>query len=71
MLAWDYYIIKESKNRFKDWTLEALESLRTRYKDLQDEKERDRIKKILDELIEEKRKRGEYQKNLDYLNKKH
>ena len=20
MLAWDYYIIKESKNKFKDWT---------------------------------------------------
>ena len=28
MLAWDYYIIKESKNRFKDWTKAGLEHLR-------------------------------------------
>jgi hypothetical protein len=33
-LASDYYIIKESRNRFKDWT----------------KKERRRVKKILDNL---------------------
>ena len=32
MLAWDYYIIKESKNKFKDWTQAGLEHLRKHYK---------------------------------------
>ena len=50
MLAWDYYIIKESKNKFKDWTQAGLEHLRKQYKNLQDEKERKRVKKILDDL---------------------
>ena len=50
MLAWDYYIIKESKNRFKDWTQAGLEHLRKEYKKLQNKKERNRIKKILDDL---------------------
>ena len=50
MLAWDYYIIKESKNKFKDWTKAGLEHLRKQYKNLQDEKERKRVKKILDDL---------------------
>lgn len=50
MLAWDYYIIKESKNRFKDWTKAGLEHLRKEYKKLQNKKERNRIKKILDDL---------------------
>ena len=27
MLAWDYYIIKESKNKFKDWTQADLATL--------------------------------------------
>ena len=49
MLAWDYYIIKESKNRFKDWTQAGLEHLRKEYKKLQNKKERNRIKKILDD----------------------
>lgn len=50
MLAWDYYIIKESKTKFKDWTKAGLEHLRKEYKKLQDKKERKRIKKILDDL---------------------
>ena len=50
MLAWDYYIIKESKNNFKGWTQAGLEHLRKQYKNLQDEKERKRVKKILDDL---------------------
>ncbi|MDN5046052.1 hypothetical protein ACOTVQ_00185 [Aliarcobacter butzleri] len=50
MLAFDYYIIKESKNRFKDWTKAGLEHLQKEYKKLQDEKERKRIKKILEGL---------------------
>ncbi|WP_419678490.1 hypothetical protein ACN2EN_05700 [Aliarcobacter lanthieri] len=50
MLAFDYYIIKESKNKFKDWTKVGLENLRKQYKKLQDEKERKRIKKILEDL---------------------
>ena len=50
MLAWDYYIIKESKNKFKDWTQAGLDHLRKHYKNLQDEKERKRVKKILDDL---------------------
>lgn len=50
MLAWDYYIIKESKSKFKDWTKAGLEHLRKQYKNLQDKKERKRIKKILDDL---------------------
>ena len=50
MLAFDYYIIKESKNRFKDWTQAGLEHLRKEYKKLQNKKERNRIKKILDDL---------------------
>ena len=50
MLAWDYYIIKESKNKFRGWTQAGLEHLRKQYKNLQDEKERKRIKKILDDL---------------------
>ena len=54
MLAWDYYIIKESKNKFKDWTQAGLEHLRKQYKNLQDEKERKRIKKILDDLNKRK-----------------
>ena len=32
MLAWDYYIIKESKNRFKDWTQAGLDHLKKHYK---------------------------------------
>ena len=39
MLAWDYYIIKESKNRFKDWTQAGLEHLRKEYKKLQNKKD--------------------------------
>ncbi len=50
MLAWDYYIIKESRNKFKDWTQAGLEHLRKKYKKLQDKKERERVKKILDDL---------------------
>ncbi len=50
MLAWDYYIIKESKNKFRGWTQAGLEHLRKQYKNLQDEKERKRVKKILDDL---------------------
>ena len=41
---------KESKNKFKDWTKAGLEHLRKQYKNLQDEKERKRVKKILDDL---------------------
>ncbi|MDN5046643.1 hypothetical protein O8C97_02115 [Aliarcobacter butzleri] len=48
MLAFDYYIIKESKNRFKNWTKAGLELLQKEYKKLQNEKERKRIKKILE-----------------------
>ena len=54
MLAWDYYIIKESKNKFKDWTKAGLEHLRKHYKNLQDEKERKRVKKILEKLNRKK-----------------
>ena len=50
MLAWDYFIIKESKNKFRGWTQAGLEHLRKQYKNLQDEKERKRVKKILDDL---------------------
>lgn len=50
MLAWDYYIIKESRNKFKDCTKAGLEHLRKQYKNLQDEKERKRVKHILDDL---------------------
>lgn len=50
MLAWDYYIIKESKNKFKHWTKAGLEYLQKQYKKLQDKKERRRVKKILDDL---------------------
>ena len=50
MFAWDYYIIKESRNKFKDWTKAGLEHLRKQYKNLQDEKERKRVKRILDDL---------------------
>ena len=50
MLAWDYYIIKESRNKFKDLTKAGLKHLRKQYKKLQDEKERKRVKKILDNL---------------------
>jgi hypothetical protein len=50
MLAWDYYIIKESRNKFKDWTQAGLEHLRKQYKNLQDEKERKKVKRILDDL---------------------
>ena len=50
MLAWDYYIIKESKNKFRGWTQAGIEHLRKHYKNLQDEKERKRVKKILDDL---------------------
>ncbi|MCT7909431.1 hypothetical protein N5915_07640 [Arcobacter lacus] len=50
MLAFDYYIIKESKNRFKYWTKAGLEYLQKEYKKLQNEKERKRIKKILEGL---------------------
>ena len=32
MLAWDYYIIKESKNKFRGWTQAGLEHLRKHYK---------------------------------------
>ena len=49
-MASDYYIIKESKTKFKDWTKAGLEHLRKQYKNLQDEKERKRVKKILDNL---------------------
>lgn len=47
MLAFDYYIIKESKNKFKDWTKAGLLHLQNEYKKLQDENERKRVKKIL------------------------
>ena len=50
MLAWDYYIIKESKNKFKNWTKAGLEHLRKQYKNLQKEEDRKRVKKILDDL---------------------
>lgn len=50
MLAFDYYIIKERKNKFKDWTKAGLEYLQKEYKKLQDEREKKRIKKILDVL---------------------
>ena len=50
MLAWDYYIIKESKSKFKDWTKSGLEHLEKHYKELQDKKERRIVKKILDDL---------------------
>ncbi|WP_323591550.1 hypothetical protein [Aliarcobacter butzleri] len=50
MFAFDYYIIKESKNRFKNWTKAGLEFLQNEYKKLQNKKERNRIKKILDDL---------------------
>ena len=46
MLAWDYYI----RNKFKDWTKAGLEHLRKQYKNLQNEKERKRVKRILDDL---------------------
>ena len=32
MLAFDYYIIKESRNKFKDWTQAGLEHLQKQYK---------------------------------------
>ena len=44
------YIYQESKNNFKNWTKASLEHLRKQCKNLQDEKERKRIKKILDDL---------------------
>ncbi|MDK2063128.1 hypothetical protein PT520_11435 [Aliarcobacter butzleri] len=50
MLAFDYYIIKESKKNFKSWTKAGLEHFRKQYKKLQDEKEKKRIKKILEDL---------------------
>lgn len=50
MLAFDYYIIKESKNKFKDWTKAGLGNLQKQYKKLQDKKERKRVKKILDDF---------------------
>lgn len=50
MLAFDYYIIKESKNKFKDWTKAGLGHLQKQYKKLQDKKERKRVKKILDDF---------------------
>ncbi|WP_418178999.1 hypothetical protein ACNSOO_08735 [Aliarcobacter lanthieri] len=50
MLAFDFYIIKESKNKFKDWTEAGIKHLQKEYKKLQDKKERKRIKKILDNL---------------------
>ena len=50
MLAFAYYIIKESRNKFKDWTQAGLEHLQKQYKKLQDKKERKRIKKILEDL---------------------
>lgn len=53
MLAWDYYIIKESKNNFKGWTKAGLDHLRKQYKNLQDKKERKRVKEILDNLNKE------------------
>ncbi|WP_165786862.1 hypothetical protein [Aliarcobacter cryaerophilus] len=50
MLAFDYYIIQESKNKFKAWTKAGIEHLKQEYKKLQDEKERKRIKRILEKL---------------------
>ena len=49
-MAFDYYIIKESKKRFKDWTKAGLEHLRQEYKKIQDEKERKKVKQVLDDL---------------------
>ena len=46
MLAWDYYIIKESKNKFKDWTQAGLEHLRKQYKNLQMKKRGKESKKF-------------------------
>ena len=49
MLAWDYYIIKESRNRFKDWTKAGLEFLLQRDELQEDVKQK--CKKAIDKFL--------------------
>lgn len=55
MLAFDYYIIKESKNKFKDWTKAGLEFLKQHLNNIKDKNEKRRVKRILEKLNRKKR----------------
>ena len=43
MLAFDYYIIKESKKNFKSWTKAGLEFLKQHLNNIKDKNEKRRV----------------------------
>jgi len=55
MLAFDYYIIKESKKKFKNWTKAGLEFLKQHLNNIKDKNEKRRVKRILEKLNRKKR----------------
>ena len=55
MLAFDYYIIKESKKNLKSWTKAGLEFLKQHLNNIKDKNEKRRVKRILEKLNRKKR----------------
>ena len=56
MLAFDYYIIKESKKNFKSWTKAGVEFLKQHLNNIKDKNEKRRVKRILEKLNRKKRR---------------